>query len=56
MKTGAKKWEKEICDMNRFYYASVAPVIIKNQVIAGVSGDDMDNPGYLRPTIRRPAR
>ena len=34
--------------MNRFYYASVAPVIIKNQVIAGVSGDDMDNPGYLQ--------
>ena len=33
--------------MNRFYYASVAPVIVKNQVIAGVSGDDMDNPGYL---------
>ena len=33
--------------MNRFYYASVAPVIVKNQVIAGVSGDDMDNPGYV---------
>ena len=48
MRTGAKKWEKEICDMNRFYYASAAPVIVKNQVIAGVSGDDMDNPGYLQ--------
>ena len=47
MKTGEKKWDKEICDMNRFYYASVAPVIVKNQVIAGVSGDDMDNPGYV---------
>ena len=47
MKTGVKKWDKEICDMNRFYYASVAPVIVKNQVIAGVSGDDMDNPGYV---------
>ena len=48
MKTGEKKWEKEICDMNRFYYASVAPVIVKNQIIAGVSGDDMDNPGYVQ--------
>jgi alcohol dehydrogenase (cytochrome c) len=48
MKTGAKKWEKEICDMNRFYYASVAPIIIKDMVIVGVSGDDMDNPGYLQ--------
>ena len=47
MKTGEKKWDKEICDMNRFYYASVAPVVVKNQIIAGVSGDDMDNPGYV---------
>ena len=47
IRDGTKKWDKEICDMNRFYYASVAPVIVKNQVIAGVSGDDMDNPGYL---------
>jgi alcohol dehydrogenase (cytochrome c) len=47
MKTGARKWAREICDMDRFYYASVAPTIVKNQVIVGVSGDDMDNPGYL---------
>jgi alcohol dehydrogenase (cytochrome c) len=45
---GTKRWDREICDMHRFYYASVAPVIVKNQVIAGVSGDDMDNPGYLQ--------
>ncbi len=45
---GTKRWEREICDMNRFYNASVAPVIVKNQVIVGVSGDDMDNPGYLQ--------
>jgi alcohol dehydrogenase (cytochrome c) len=48
MKDGAKRWDREICDMNRFYYASVAPVVVKNQVIAGVSGDDMDNPGYVQ--------
>ena len=30
-----------------FYYGSVAPVVVKNQLIVGVSGDDMDNPGYL---------
>ena len=29
------------------YYASVAPVVIKNHVIMGVSGDDLDRPGYL---------
>ena len=48
MKTGEKKWDKEICDMNRFYYASTAPVVVKNQLIVGVSGDDMDNPGYVQ--------
>ena len=47
MKDGTKRWDKAICSMEQFYYASVAPVIIKNHVIAGVSGDDMDNPGYL---------
>ena len=48
MKDGTKLWDKEICNLEQFYYASVAPVIIKNHVIAGVSGDDMDAPGYLQ--------
>jgi alcohol dehydrogenase (cytochrome c) len=47
MADGRMKWNQSICDMDRFYYASVAPTVIKNHVIAGVSGDDMDNPGYL---------
>jgi len=25
----------------------MAPMIVKNRVIAGVSGDDLDRPGYL---------
>jgi PQQ-dependent dehydrogenase (methanol/ethanol family) len=33
--------------MEHFYYASAAPIVIKNHIITGVSGDDMDNPGYL---------
>jgi alcohol dehydrogenase (cytochrome c) len=44
---GKQRWNKEICDLNQFYYGSVAPVVIKNHVMTGVSGDDMDNPGYL---------
>ena len=48
MHDGTERWNKVICSMEQFYYASVAPVIIKNHVIAGVSGDDMDNPGYLQ--------
>jgi alcohol dehydrogenase (cytochrome c) len=47
MATGKEKWHTEICDLEQFYYASVAPVIVKNHVITGVSGDDLDIPGYL---------
>jgi alcohol dehydrogenase (cytochrome c) len=47
MADGQKKWDKTICDLELFYYGSVAPVIVKNHVITGVSGDDLDVPGYL---------
>ena len=47
LKDGKKRWSKSICDLDQMYYASGAPVIVKNHVIAGVSGDDLDRPGYL---------
>lgn len=47
LKDGKKRWSKPICDLDEMYYASVAPVVIKNHVITGVSGDDLDMPGYL---------
>ncbi|HWB16651.1 MAG TPA: acido-empty-quinoprotein group A [Vicinamibacterales bacterium] len=47
MKDGSHRWDTRICDSDLFYYASTAPVIIKNHLMTGVSGDDMDNPGYL---------
>ncbi len=47
IKDGTERWHKEICDLDQFYYGSVAPVIVKNHVIVGVSGDDLDIPGYL---------
>jgi alcohol dehydrogenase (cytochrome c) len=47
LKDGKERWHTEICDLDQFYYASVAPVIVKNHVITGVSGDDLDIPGYL---------
>ena len=47
LKDGKKLWNQEICDLDQMYYASVAPVVIKNHVITGVSGDDLDRPGYL---------
>ncbi|MGI9072369.1 MAG: acido-empty-quinoprotein group A [Bryobacteraceae bacterium] len=44
---GKLRWSKSICDLDQMYYASVAPIVIKNHVITGVSGDDLDIPGYL---------
>jgi alcohol dehydrogenase (cytochrome c) len=46
-KDGSVRWKQTICDLDQFYYASVAPIIVKNHVIAGVSGDDLDVPGYV---------
>jgi acido-empty-quinoprotein group A len=47
LKDGKERWHKEICDLEQFYYGSVAPVVVKNHVIVGVSGDDLDIPGYI---------
>jgi alcohol dehydrogenase (cytochrome c) len=47
LRDGKERWHKQICDLDQFYYASVAPVIVKNHVITGVSGDDLDIPGYI---------
>jgi alcohol dehydrogenase (cytochrome c) len=47
IKDGKERWRKNLCNLDQYYYASVAPVIIGNHVICGVSGDDLDVPGYL---------
>jgi alcohol dehydrogenase (cytochrome c) len=46
VKDGKERWHKSICDLDQMYYASVAPVIVGNHVLVGVSGDDLDIPGY----------
>jgi alcohol dehydrogenase (cytochrome c) len=48
LRDGQERWRKQICDMDNFYYASVAPVVVKGHLIVGVSGDDFDIPGYLQ--------
>ena len=45
---GKERWRRQICDMDRFYYASVAPTVVKDRLIVGVSGDDFDIPGYVQ--------
>ena len=48
VKDGSERWRKQICDIDRFYYASAAPTVIKDHLIVGVSGDDFDIPGYIQ--------
>ncbi len=48
MKDGKERWHKSICDPDQLYFASAAPLVVGNHVIAGVSGDDLDVPGYLQ--------
>jgi glucose dehydrogenase len=43
--TGKLKWHQPICSLELMYYAAVAPIVVKNHVIVGVSGDDFDIPG-----------
>jgi len=47
LKDGKERWRQTICDLDRYYYASAAPVIVGRHVIVGVSGDDLDIPGYV---------
>ena len=58
LKDGKERWHKPICDLDQMYYGSVAPLVVKNHIITGVSGDDLDIPGYhriARPGDRRAA-
>jgi alcohol dehydrogenase (cytochrome c) len=47
IKDGRERWRKNLCNLDQYYYASVAPIVIGGHVICGVSGDDLDVPGYL---------
>ena len=45
-----EKWFKEICSLEMMYYGSVAPVVVKDKLIVGASGDDLDQPALSRGT------
>lgn len=46
-KTGKQIWDVSIADPQFGYYLSVAPLVIKNQLIIGTSGDQADVPHYV---------
>ncbi|HVY63330.1 MAG TPA: acido-empty-quinoprotein group A [Gammaproteobacteria bacterium] len=55
--TGAVQWNVEIVDSSRGYWSTNAPLVIRNHVIVGVSGDFDNLPGVLRafdPATGRP--
>jgi acido-empty-quinoprotein group A len=45
--TGKERWHKEIADLKQEYFSTVAPIVIGNHVLVGVSGDSLDVPGFL---------
>ena len=46
---GQVKWNIELADVRKGYWASMAPLVIRDHVIVGVSGDEDNLPGFLRP-------
>ena len=57
-RTGTVRWNVEIADARRGYWSTNAPLIIRNHLIVGVSGDFDNLPGILevvRPRDRRAA-
>ena len=48
VRDGSVKWNSEIADSNRGYWSTTAPLLIRNHLITGVSGDFDNLPGILR--------
>ena len=46
-RNGAQRWKVELADVKLGYFATMAPLVIRGHVIAGVSGDVTDVPGFL---------
>ncbi len=50
-KDGKVRWDKIIADVERGYWTTMAPLVVKNHVIAGVGGD-LDNLPGLSALVR----
>ena len=46
-KDGKARWKVELADVKLGYFSTMAPLVIRNHVIVGVSGDVTDGPGFL---------
>ena len=46
-KDGIERWHVQIADVNQEYFATPAPIVIRDHILVGVGGDSLDVPGYL---------
>jgi alcohol dehydrogenase (cytochrome c) len=46
-KDGTVRWNVELADYKLSYFATMAPLVVRDHVIVGVSGDVTDLPGFL---------
>ena len=46
-KDGSMRWDVELADPKLAYFSTMAPLVIRDHVIVGVSGDVTDVPGFL---------
>ncbi len=46
-KTGEPRWEVVVADWKFGYYISAAPLVVKDKLLVGMSGDQLDMPGFL---------
>jgi alcohol dehydrogenase (cytochrome c) len=47
-KDGSVRWDVKVADVDKGYWTTMAPLVIRNHVIIGVSGDFDNLAGYLR--------
>ena len=45
--SGKERWHKEILSFNQQYFATMAPIVIRNHVLVG-SSNDLDEPGFIQ--------
>ena len=46
-RTGEKNWEVVVAPWKFGYYISAAPLVVKDKLLVGMSGDQLDMPGFL---------
>jgi acido-empty-quinoprotein group A len=46
-RTGKERWQKQISDPKQGYFASIAPLVVKNHVLVSAGGDTLDLQSYV---------